>query len=437
MKGLFFTYSLTYAGAVVYLFYPFIGLLVYICFSIIKPPAMWYWSGLFPPPMGVGYDQIVAIAMLMGWVIKGTGDWKLGRGTAVTLCLVLFWLWGVVGWACSDVPALAWVYVITQTKTVLPFLVGVTLIDSVSRLKQLAWVMALSQGYLAYELNMSYYAGYNRVAREGFANMDNNCVAIAMATGVGLALFLGISERRVWLKALAFLSAVLMAHTVMFAWSRGGMLGLIVAALVSFFLVPRKSSHYLYFILLLLLGWRLAGDQVRDRFMTVFVDPEERDASSESRLEYWGYCLDTMKKSPLLGCGPGHWPEECRRRNVKLVYGHSLWLQCGADTGVPGLALLVAFYGVCVVRLWPMTRRRAKVPDPWLPHVARMVIASLAGFVVAGCFVSLVGLELPYYVVMLGAGALKVASFPQHQPVPGPYPEEPRWQTEPALAGRL
>jgi hypothetical protein len=37
-----------------------------------------------------------------------------------------------------------------------------------------------------------------------------------------------------------------------------------------------------------------------------------------------------------------------------------------------------------------------------------VVIASLAGFSVAACFVSLEGLEFPYYVVLLGAGAMKL-----------------------------
>lgn len=435
MKGVFFTYTLTYLGAPLYLFFPYLGLLAYVCFAIIKPPSMWYWAGLFPPPFNIGYDQIIAVAMLLGWLFKGTGDWKLGRASGVTLCLVGFFLWGVAGWACADQRSVAWSYVVAQAKIVLPFLVGVTLIDSVSRLKQLAWVMALSQGYLAYELNLSYYAGYNRVAAEGFAHMDNNCVAVAMVAGVGLALFLGISERRIWLKALAFLSAVLMAHTVMFSWSRGGMLGLIVVAVVSFFLIPRKPVHYAYFLLLLAVGWMLAGDQVRDRFMTVFVDPHERDASSKTRLEYWGYCLNTMQKHPFMGCGPGQWPMECQRRGVKLIYGHNVWLQCGAELGIPGLLLLLSFYGLCIVRLWPMTRRRAKIPDPWLAHVARMVIASIVGFVVAGSFVSLVGLELPYYVVMLGAAALKFASFPPKEQLSEPHPEELTWQPEPALAG--
>ena len=37
-----------------------------------------------------------------------------------------------------------------------------------------------------------------------------------------------------------------------------------------------------------------------------------------------------------------------------------------------------------------------------------MVTASLIGFCVAAQFVTLHGLEIPYYVVLIGAGALKL-----------------------------
>src|SRR5262249_48091813 len=91
-------------------------------------------------------------------------------------------------------------------------------------------------------------------------------------------------------------------------------------------------------------------------------------------------------------------------------HAHTLWLTIGAEFGLPGLALLVAFYGLTVVRVWPMARDRLPVPHPWLNDAARMVICALGGFVVSAMFVSLTGLETPYYVALIGIGALKLAS---------------------------
>ena len=63
MKGLLFTYLMTYGGAMVALFNPFVGLLIYASFSILRPPSLWPWA--VPP---ASYSQVVAMGMLAGWV---------------------------------------------------------------------------------------------------------------------------------------------------------------------------------------------------------------------------------------------------------------------------------------------------------------------------------------------------------------------------------
>jgi O-antigen ligase len=244
--------------------------------------------------------------------------------------------------------------------------------------------------------------------------MDNNCVAISMVTCSALAFFLGLNASAWWKKGLALVSALLMVHVVMLAFSRGGMLALIVTACVAFVLIPKRPLHYLTFVLAVLVGLRLAGPQVVERFFSTFAEGKERDASAESRLLMWGHCLDAMGKHPVLGLGPHHFPVVAHEYG--LTHGkeaHSLWLQIGAELGVPGLVFLVAFYGLCAVRLWPIARGRIAGSDPWIPDSARMVIAALVGFGVSAQFVSLPGLETPYYVVLLGAGVLKLASEPQ------------------------
>jgi putative inorganic carbon (HCO3(-)) transporter len=405
MKGLLFTYALTYGGAVVSLFNPFVGLLVYVCFAIVKPEAMWYWS----VPEG-NYSRIVAIALLVGWVSSGLGSWQFGRARGIVIAFVGFWLWAAISTSWAIDPSVALQFVELIAKILLPFLVGITVIDSVPKLKLLAWVIVLSQGYVAFEANLTYYQGYNRVREEGFAGFDNNSVAIAMVTCIGLAFFLGLQTNRLWLKGVALAAAVLMAHTVLFSFSRGGMIALGVTGLVSFFLLPKKPQHYLMFAGAALIIFRLAGAEVVERFGTSFAEEGARDFSAESRIRLWGVCWDLMLKHPL-GIGPNQFGL------VVADYGfpagklaHSLWFQVGAEVGFFGLGCLILFFGICVVRLWPLTSEKKEVPDPWLRVAARMVIAALVGFAVSAQFVSLTTLEAPYYITLIGAVTLKLCS---------------------------
>lgn len=405
MKGLLFTYLLTYGGAAVSLFNPFVGLLIYICFAIVKPESMWYWA----VPEG-NYSRVVAGGLLAGWVLQGFGRWQLGRAGAITAAFLAFWGWSVLSAAQAAEAPVAWKFVEELAKVVLPFLVGITMIDSIQKVKQLVWVIVLSQGYVAFELNMSYLGGFNRVTEVGFGGMDNNSVGIAMNSCIGLAFFLGLYADRWWQKAVAFGAALLMAHVILFSFSRGGMLGLLVTGLVTFLLIPKRPAHYALFLVAALLVFRLAGAEVQKRFLSSFGGEKgQRDWSSESRLDLWSNCLDCMAKNPVFGVGPNNWGE------VAPQYGwprgkeaHTLWLQTGAELGPPGLLFLVLFYGLCAARLRSVMRR-STWGDPWPRYLASMVIASLAGFAVSAQFVSLVGLETPYYVTLIGAGVLKVA----------------------------
>jgi probable O-glycosylation ligase (exosortase A-associated) len=406
MKGLLFTYALTYGGAVASLVRPFYGLLVYVCFAIVKPEAMWYWS----VPEG-NYSRVVALALLIGWALNGFGTWQLGRAWGVTLALVAFWAWGALSATTAPESQRALDFVESMAKIVLPFLVGVTVIDTVGKLKALAWTIVLSQGYVALEMNVAYLGGFNRVYHLGFAGMDSNSVAIAMVTGAGLAFFLGLHAEAWWQKAAAFASVALMGHTVLIAFSRGGMIALIVTGLTAAVLIGVRSRHWAALTAAAAVGVMLAGPEVRDRFLTVFADARERDASAQSRLDLWGDCLDAMSKRPVLGLGPAHWPL------VVAEYGwpsgkeaHSLWLQTGAEIGVPGLLLLLGFYLLTIARLWALARQKTPAAEAWLPGAAAMVVAGLIGFMTSAQFVSLVALELPYYVALVGAGVLTLQS---------------------------
>ena len=434
MKGLLFTYVLTYGGALTSLVRPYYGLLIYVCFSIIKPESLWYWS----VPEG-NYSRIVALAMLVGWSIHGCGNWRLGRARVTTAALLCYLVWNIVSSLFASDEQIARNCVEELVKIVLPFLVGVTLVDSVAKLKQLAWVIFLSQGYLAFEFNFSYYfEGFNRIKEVGFAGMEEGSVAIGLVTVAGIGLFLGFSAKTWWAAAMALVLTLLMVNAVFLSFSRGGMLGLLVLAAVAFLLIPKTLKHCLLFALVLSLGLRLAGPQVQDRFSTSFAGEENRDDSAQSRLILWGNCIDAMMRNPITGLGPHHFPLYVHEYGwARGKEGHTLWLQIGAELGVPGLAFLLCFYGFTFIQLWPIARQRRPVVDPWLQHAARMVVASLAGFVVAGQFISPSAVELPYYVTLIGAIALKLNSHAigdAAAPISLPRLALPRFSTVPQVS---
>ena len=405
MKGLLFTYLVTASGALMALFNPFYGLLAYVALAVVKPDAMWPWS-----VTSGRYSLIVALAMLVGWSYSRRSQIQFGRSGALVGIL-----WAYLGWSAflalfaSDQEQ-AWLYVETMAKIVIPFFVGLTTIDSTVRIKQLAWTMAICEGYVALEFNRAYFGGYNQLAEAGFGTLDNNSAAIALVTSLGVTTYLGVSAKHLWVKCLAFGMTALIGHAVLFSYSRGGMLAMLVAAAVGFLLLPKRPLHYVGFAVVAVMALSMTSPEIKARFMSSFSGKQgEREASAQSRVDLWANCWSEMQLHPIMGCGPNHFPLVAPKYGwSKGKEAHSLWVQTGAEMGFPGLAILLSFFLVTCVRMWKLTWRRIELIDPWHRVVARMVITSLAAFVVAAQFVSLESLEMPYFIALLGAGVLKL-----------------------------
>lgn len=412
MKGLLFTYGMTAAGALLGLFCPFFGFLAYVSFAILKPDAMWPWS--VPPAR---YSLAIAGCMLIGWACTRQATFKLGRSIVPVTLISVFVGWSFIGAFYPYHQDLAWEFVERIVKIVIPMIIGLTLITSVKELKQLAWTILTAQGYMAFEMNSYYFSGYNLLRWEGFGGMDNNSAAIALVTGIGLAFFLGVHSEKLWHKGVAFFFAALMANAILFSFSRGGMLGMIVAGMGAFIVIPKRPRTYAILGIAVIAAAVMAGPEVRERFMTTFVKKKggEREASAQSRVDLWSDCIDVMKKNPVMGCGPNQWPM------IASTYGwphgkeaHSLWMQTGAELGLVGLGLYLGFYLTAIALIWQLTWKRTHVSDPWFKHIARMSFTGLCGFVVSAQFVSLESLEIPYYTALLGLGVLKLNSRPRY-----------------------
>jgi O-antigen ligase len=170
----------------------------------------------------------------------------------------------------------------------------------------------------------------------------------------------------------------------------------------------------------------MAGPEVWNRFNSISkssltgATSSEAEWSAESRVILWGVCVQMVAESPLVGKGPDHFPKIIQRyetgndvfpRFPEGKEAHTLWLQIAAELGIPGVVFLASYYVLTVAGLWKYCRLDNSDSRGLTPGAtARMVIAAMVGFIVSAQFVTLEGLELPYYVALVGLGSLKLSS---------------------------
>jgi probable O-glycosylation ligase (exosortase A-associated) len=421
VKGLVLTYIITILGTIAAFRYPLIGLQVYVGLAVLRPQSIFGFAGDLS-----NLSLMVGIAVLIGWTIQGFGSWNFGRGRFVVSAFSLFVLWFVISSTQALQPGLSFESFNELLKFVVPFFVGVTLMKDEKDWRPMLWTIVLCQGYVGLEMHINYMLkGYNTAA-EGFGGMDNNCFGASLLTVLGPAVALMISSRTWTARALAAISAALILHTILLTFSRGAMVGLLAVGLTAFVLMPKRPKYLGALVLTVTVALYFTGPQLWERYASTFAPAEERDGSAESRVELWKSCIEVIKEYPLFGVGPANW------RVISDRYGwppgksaHSVWMETSAELGLPGGLLLLLFFAGAAIKLWPIARARLTEANHYQVVLAQGVVLSIVGFSVAGQFVSVPGLEVPYYVTMLGAAMLK--GTPRSQRVEAAEPSRP-WE---------
>lgn len=402
MKGLILTYLITYVGAVASLRYPLIGFYIYAGFAVLRPQEIFKFAGDIN-----SISLIIGTALLIGWAMQGFGSWRMGRGWTCLWWLLAFVSLFVLSAAMALDTARSWPYVFIYAKVIVPFLAGATLIKEERDWRALLWTLVLCQGYVGFEQNLNYLKGYN-TASMGFGGMDNNFFGLSLVTTIGPAIALTQSAKSWKAWSLAVMAAAFILHTILLTFSRGAMLGLLAIGLMAFIMMLKRPKSLAAMLVIALIALRFTGPQLMARYGTTFVPEAERDSSAESRVELWQDCLKVMEAYPILGVGPANW------RKIASDYGwpegksaHSVWMETAAEIGTPAAAILLLFFTVTAVRLWPLARARQSDDNRDEIWAANGVILGMIGFVVSGQFVSAPGLEVPYYLALVGIGILK------------------------------
>jgi O-antigen ligase len=276
----------------------------------------------------------------------------------------------------------------------------------------------LAQGYVSLELNRAYYFdGFNQVQMLGFGGMDNNSMGVGLVSTIGPALALAVSAKKWWSKAIAFAATGFILHATLLTFSRGAMLGLVVVIVVAAMVMPKRPKYLVGIVVLSLLAVRLTGPELVSRFQSAFAEEDQLDGSAESRIELWRDCFTVAAAHPLFGIGPDNWPLIAQSFGwSRGKAAHSVWMQTMAELGFPGAFLLAAFYVTAVLWMLPVARDRGRLASSTGDAaMATGIITALAGYAVSGQFVSLQGLEIPFYVTMAG-----VIMLQQPTPVTSP-----------------
>jgi putative inorganic carbon (HCO3(-)) transporter len=198
-----------------------------------------------------------------------------------------------------------------------------------------------------------------------YSTLENpNLLAGYLIPILPLALVALLRWRSPWLRLFALTSFLLGAVAMLFTYSRGGWIGMVLALAVLGLLLLLRFSRLLSaplkrwlppltiaFVVLALVVAAVKVEPLRVRLMSMAAGRE--DSSNNFRINVWLAAIEMIQDRPWLGIGPGNtifnliYPLYQQPRFTALS-AYSVPLELAVETGIPGL---FAVFGLLITSL--------------------------------------------------------------------------------------
>lgn len=402
-------------GLIAGLFSRFAALLVYIGFAMFRPQE-WVFTDITWLRLSLVSGLILLIPSLLTGVLPNLTH-------PISIGSVLFLITALIGQTNAVRPDIGWHWLDYMTRLILVCLLAVTILNTRKRLLIAVGVFATALGLHASKVGVMILLTGGFRLLEGFGGSfgDNNEYALGVvmilpflvATAQNFDAIRGPAPsalRWAW-----WASIPLCILTIIATYSRGGALALAVAAVVFLVLQRRKFAGVMVLSALAILAVTFADSLpgYRDRLETVQTDTEE--SSAMGRLHFWRTALTISKDWPL-GIG---------LRNFEQMYDqydssggahgthravHNSHLQVLVELGIPGLLVWISLFGYSI---FAALRLRRGAKDPARSSQDRLFcftlgnafLASIAGFLIGGSFLSMALNDATWFIFAFVAAA--------------------------------
>lgn len=333
-------------------------------------------------------------------------------------CVLFIAAWALLSIPIAKSPSLAWAtFNDTFIKVVLMFVVMVNTLRTERRIKALMW-LGIAVGLMLSWQAVDLYSkgefkteGYRVSVDFGGMFGNPNDMSIHLIIFIPLAVALGAAARNWLVKALFFISAVVMTAGAFVTQSRGGFLGLIAVAAVLVWKLGRRQRLKAMFIggVAGLTAILLAPGNYGLRILSIFIPSLDPVGSSNERTELLIRSVLVTLRNPL-GIGIG---------NFEIVGSHNLgthnaFTQVSAELGWLAFAAYLIIVFSPIRKLDHIERRLfASGDNGWLYYLSIGVQASIAGYMVSSFFSSVAYHWYVYYPVAYAIGMRRIYQLGQ------------------------
>jgi probable O-glycosylation ligase (exosortase A-associated) len=394
---------------------PLYGVCLWLIVAFLNPQSYtWGAATVFP------WAVAVAIPTLAGLVFFNSRHW--GRLASLeTVLIVVLWCWFTTTSVISTHTPLfvhhaadTWFRWGVVSKILLMAVAMIPIVTDFTRLRIVVVTIATCFGvFVAKILPFILTSGgqYRIYGPPNSMIADNNDFGLALNMTLPLFFFLAQTEPRRWVRRAFAVLFVITIPAILFTYSRGATLGVIVLLLL---MVLRLKQRWVLIPVIacgVLFALAFAPDAWKNR-----MDPTRKDAidtSAKSRFTAWTFAYNLASDYPLTGGGFATFTPELFTMyapSMDIHGAHSIYFQVLGEHGYTGLLFYLALVSVLFLDAARLIKRARARDDTEIELYANMFRFSLVGFLVPGCFLGRAYFDYFFTIVACLAILKKIAA---------------------------
>ncbi|MGH7415887.1 MAG: putative O-glycosylation ligase, exosortase A system-associated [Candidatus Rokuibacteriota bacterium] len=381
----------------------------------------WFWVAYFVPHSFTwGFGRTLPVAVLVGApTLLGflfTRDRSALPRTWAAWGLLVFAVDVTVSTMLAHNPELSWEKWDWVIKSLLMTFVTMSLFQDRERLRWLYLVAGVSLALHGVKggLWVLRTGGFERVwgpDKSFFA--DNNTLGLALSMILPVLLGLARDESRIWLKRSLRAMFALCIIAILFTYSRGAFLGLVVVLTALAWRSPWRLRFGAALVVVALVAAAAAPERLKERIESITLQDsaETRDTSTVGRLEAWQTATHIALNHPFFGEGfralwnQDLWDTFFGQEYLDSRDAHSIYFEVLAEHGFMGLGIYLLVLANTLLVLRRVLRRWRGHPEHgYLATYAEMTRTALYPFLVNGAFIGVAYFDL--YFLLVGTSAV-------------------------------
>jgi O-antigen ligase len=388
--------------------------LVFISYTRFSEVLMEF-QGL--PSVAKPFLAIMVVSIIVRWAVL---DEKPKGWLVPTVLFGVMWTVGLISLLYSPVPDRVWARLLDDAKDMLIAIVVVVLCQRGPTFRRVMWVLIGVGFFLGTLAVYQYFTGTFNNDYGGFAISqqhqiigtiddyrstgpmgDPNFFAQIMVTIVPLSLERFLHEKRNSLRLIAIWTFAVSVLTILFTYSRGGFLALLVAVVVLLIYYPPQRFQIPIIIVAVVAFIYFLPPNYLDRLSTLTKLFEPRttnrieERSLQGRLSENLTAWEMVRSNPLFGVGLSSYnylfPIYSKKLGIALVAtereAHNLYLEVLAETGIIGFSVTFLLLFTSFETVWHARRlfQRSRMQD--YAGLTTGFFAGLAGYFTAAVFI--------------------------------------------------